>query len=70
MSCHGGTHFACECQRELLQDALDSLILLVNGIEKYKSTLETSDKMRLAYFIHAMPSAKSVINRSRQSKTS
>lgn len=66
MSCHGGTHFSCECQRELLRDALESLISLVNGIEKYRASLSLYDRGVLTKSIHAMPSAKSVINRSRR----
>lgn len=69
MSCHGGTHFACECQRELLEDALEALISLVSGIDKYRASLAPYDRIALARFIHAMPSAKSVINRSRRSKS-
>ena len=69
MSCHGGTHFSCECQRELLENALEALVSVVSGIDKYRETLSVTDKTRLTHFIHALPSARSVIRRSRISHT-
>ena len=46
MSCHGGTHFSCECQRELLENAVDALKELVNGIEDYKDSIAIIDRVK------------------------
>jgi hypothetical protein len=68
MSCHGGTHFSCECQRDLLEDALDSLSTMVTGLERF---LEANPKMRnkiYSEFFIGLPSAKSVVNRTREKR--
>lgn len=63
MSCHGGTHFSCECQRELLENAVEALKELVNGIEDYKDSIAIIDRVKLGKFIYSLPSAKSIIRR-------
>lgn len=68
MSC--SQHHSCICRDDLMIEAIEALVSLVNGIDKYRASLAPHDRITLAHFIHAMPSAKSVINRSRQSKTS
>ncbi len=66
MSCHGGTHFACECQRELLDDALDALASIVAGVDKYEKTLAPYDKIKFRKFFFAIPSARSILRRARR----
>jgi hypothetical protein len=68
MSCHGGTHFSCECQRELLDDALDALASIVAGVDKYEKALAPYDKIAFRRFFHAIPSARSVLRRHRRHK--
>jgi hypothetical protein len=66
MSCHGGTHFSCECQRELLDDALDALASIVAGVDKYEKTLAPYDKIKFRKFFFAIPSARSILRRARR----
>lgn len=67
MSCHGGTHFACECQRELLDDALESLAHIIAGLDKYREGLSYYERGLLTKAVHGIPSAVSVLRRARRS---
>lgn len=66
MSCHGGTHFSCECQRELLEDALDALTHLLAGLERYREGLSYYDRAIFTKAVHGIPGAISVIRRGRR----
>lgn len=69
MSCHGGTHFSCECQRELLQDAIDSLSEILAGINNYRETLPMYERGILTKHIHGVTHAVSVLRRARVSQS-
>ena len=64
MAC--GTHHACPCREDMLIDAVDALKELVHGIEDYKDSIAVIDRVKLGKFIYSLPSAKSVMNRSRR----
>lgn len=68
MSCHGGTHFSCECQRELLEDAIDSLARILAGLERYREGLSIYDRGRLTKSVQGITGALSVLRRARLSK--
>jgi hypothetical protein len=65
MSCHGGTHFACECQRELLEDAVDSIAKILAGLEHYREGLALYDRGRLTKSVQGISGALSVLRRAR-----
>ena len=65
MSCHGGTHFSCECQRELLEDAIGSLARILAGLERYREGLALYDRGRLTKSVQGIPGALSVLRRAR-----
>ncbi len=68
MSCRG-LHQICPCNQELMDDMRDSISGMVNGLERL---LEAHPKLRnLIYkdFGIGLPSAKSILRRSRDSKT-
>lgn len=67
MSCQ--LHHSCVCREDLLIESVEALTHIVAGLEKYRETLGCLDKGKLKRTIEAIPSAKSVINRYRQSKT-
>ncbi len=67
MTCRS-THFSCECQRELLEDAVDSLAKVLAGLEKYREGLALYDRGRLTKSVQGIPGALSVLRRARLSK--
>lgn len=64
MGCHS-LHHACECKEELLRDAIDSLSEILAGLEKYRESLATYDRIGLTKAIHGIPGAVSVLSRAR-----
>lgn len=69
MSCHGGTHHICDCQRELLDDAIDALAHTLAGIEKYIASLPKKESTLIyTRFDLGIESARSVLRRARNSK--
>lgn len=65
MTCRS-THFSCECQRELLEDAIDSLAHLLSGLERYREGLPLYDRGRLTKEVSGIPGAVSVLRRARK----
>jgi len=69
MSCHGGTHHACECQMALLNDLTDSMAHLLAGLERYRKRLSIYDRGHLTETVPGIKEAQSVLNRARRSNT-
>lgn len=67
MTCRS-THFSCECQRELLEDALDSLAHILAGLERYREGLAMYDRGILTKSVQGIPGALSVLRRARLAK--
>lgn len=63
MSCHGGTHHICECHREILRDAIDSLSEIIAGINSYRETLPMHDRGILTKHVYGVTHAVSVLRR-------
>ena len=66
MGCHGGTHHICDCQMELLQDAIDSLSEILAGVSRYRETLPMYDRGILTRQIHGITHAVAVLQRARR----
>lgn len=63
MSCHGGTHHICECQRDLMEDCVDSLSQIIRGLNEYRDTLSMHEKGILTRHIGGVSKAVSILNR-------
>lgn len=59
------THYSCDCQRELLDDALVALRDTVVGIEKYIESIAPCDRINLiTRHDLGLEAARSVLRRS------
>lgn len=68
MTCRS-SHFSCECQRELLEDAIDALAHTLAGIEKYIASVSPHDRVKIyTRFDLGIESARSVLRRARRVK--
>ncbi len=63
------THYSCDCQRELLDDALVALRDTVFGIEKYIESIAPCDRINLmAKHDLGLEAARSVLRRGGRKK--
>ena len=63
MSCHGGTHHICDCQRDLMEDCVESLSQIIRGLNEYRDTLSMHEKGILTRHIGGVSKAVSILNR-------
>lgn len=67
MSCT--MHHSCICREDMLIESVEALASIVAGIDKYEAGLAPQNKIKFRQFLYAIPSAKSILRRSRDSKT-
>lgn len=63
MSCHGGTHHICDCQRELLEDCIDSLSQIIRGLNEYRESLPMYDRGILTRRVVGISRAITILKR-------
>lgn len=63
MSCHGGTHHICDCQRELMEDCIDSLSQIIRGLNEYRETLAMYDRGILTKHVVGVSRAVSILRK-------
>jgi len=63
MSCHGGTHHICDCQRDLLEEAVDSLAQIIRGLNEYRDSLAMYDRGILSRHVVGISRAVSILKK-------